>query len=248
MRYAGRRIDQKAAGGKVRPLHDLHQLIMRGVGLIDQQRGRVQDFMDIMRRDGGGHTDRDSCRAIGQQVREQPGHHLGLFILTIIGRAQIGAILVQPGHQLHRRLGQLGLGIPIGRGIIAIDIAEIALPVDQRIAQRKGLREPHHRVIDRLIAMRMIFADDIAHHAGAFLVTLARVQPQQPHRPEQPPMHRLQPVAQIGQRPRGDGGHGIDQIALGQRRIERRIDDLVELVLGRLRGIQGGVIAHDCTG
>ena len=46
-------------------------------------------------------------------------------------------------------------GVAHGGGIIAVDIAEIALPVDQRIALGEILREPHQRVIDRLIAVRM---------------------------------------------------------------------------------------------
>jgi hypothetical protein len=75
--------------------------------------------------------------------------------------------------------------------------------------------------------MRMIFADDIAHHPRAFLVGAGRIKLEQPHRPQQPPMHRLQPIAHIGQRPSGDRREGINQIPLGQSAIERRIDDEV---------------------
>jgi hypothetical protein len=128
--------------------------------------------MDIMRGYAGRHTHGDTARAIGKQVREQAGHDLGLFILAIIGWFQIGSIFVQTAHQLDCRAGQPGFGVPIGGSIIAVDIAEISLPVDQRIAQREGLGEADHRVIDRLIAMRVIFTDDIADHTGAFLVTL----------------------------------------------------------------------------
>ena len=54
-------------------------------------------------------------------------------------------------------------------GIIAVDIAEIALPIHQRIALRETLGETNERIVDRLIAMRMIFTDDIADDASAFL-------------------------------------------------------------------------------
>ena len=66
--------------------------------------------------------------------------------------------------------GQPRLGVAVGGGIIPVDVAEIALPVDQRVTEREILRQPDHRVIDRLVAVRMIFADDVADDARAFLV------------------------------------------------------------------------------
>ncbi len=45
-------------------------------------------------------------------------------------------------------------GIPHGGCVIAVDIAEVALAVDQRIAHGEILRQPHQRVIDGLVAMR----------------------------------------------------------------------------------------------
>ena len=123
-----------------------------------------------MRRDRGRHADRDAARAVGEQVGEQAGEDLGLFLLAIVGRAEVDRAFVEPGHQLHGGRGQPRLGVALGRGVIAVDVAEIALPVDQRVAQREILREPDHRVIDRLVAVRMIFADHVADDARAFLV------------------------------------------------------------------------------
>src|SRR3546814_11404835 len=68
-------------------------------------------------------------------------------------------------------LGQARLGISHGGGVIAVDIAEVALAVDQRIALGEILGEPDHGVIDRLVAMGVVFTDHVADHAGAFLVT-----------------------------------------------------------------------------
>ena len=79
-----------------------------------------------------------------------------------------------PGHQRHGDRGQLGFGVAIGGGVIAVDIAEIALPVDQRVAQREVLREADHRVVDDLVAVRVIFADHVADDARALLVGAGR--------------------------------------------------------------------------
>jgi hypothetical protein len=68
------------------------------------------------------------------------------------------------------RRRQLRFGVAVGGGVIAVDVAEIALPVDQRVAQREILREADHRVVDRLVAVRVVLADDVADDARDLLV------------------------------------------------------------------------------
>ena len=62
-------------------------------------------------------------------------------------------------------LGQARFGVAHRRRRIAVDRAEIALAVDQRQAHREILRHPHHRVVDRLVAMRMVFTHHVADDA-----------------------------------------------------------------------------------
>lgn len=219
------RIDHQPAGRKIRTLHIVQHRHVGCVGLVDQHDRGIEQFGGIMRRDTGGHADCDAARAVRQQIGEQAGEQFRLLLLTVVRRAIGDGILVQPVHQVDRDLRQPRLGVAIGGGIIAIDVAEIALPVDQRIAQREILREADHRVVDRLVAMRMVLADDVADDARAFLVTLRWIELQQPHRPQKTPVNRLQAIAHIRQGSRGDRRQCIDQIAVGQSGIERRIED-----------------------
>src|SRR3546814_10797868 len=78
--------------------------------------------------------------------------------------------------------------------------------------------------------MRVIFADDIADHPRAFLVSAGWVQLQEPHRPEQAAVHRLQPVAQVRQRPRCNRRKRINKIAFRKRCIEGSLNNLVERI------------------
>ena len=190
----------------------------------------VEDLGDVVRRDRGRHAHRDAAGAVGEQVGEQARKDLRLFLLAIIGRAEIDRALVEPGHQLDRRLGQPRFGVALGRGVIAVDIAEIALAVDERVAQRERLGEADQRIVERLVAVGMVFAHHVADDPRAFLVGRRRIELQQPHPPEQPAMDRLQPVAQVGQRAGGDRREGVDEVALGQSVVERGFDDLVEFV------------------
>ena len=176
-------VDQDPAGREVWALDRLHQLAVVDPLALDQPDRGLDQLADIVRRDRGRHPDRDPARAIGQQVREQAGENLGLFLLAIVGRAEIDRALVEPGHQLHRHRRQPGLGIAVGGGVIAIDVAEIALAVDQRVAEREILGEADHRIVDRLVAMGVVFADHVADDARRFLVGPGGVEPKQPHAP-----------------------------------------------------------------
>ena len=135
----------------------------------------VDQFADVVRRDRRRHPDRDSARPVREQVREQAREHLGLFLFAIVGWPEIDRAVVEPGHQLGRDCRQARLGVAVGRGIIAVDVAEIALAVDQWVAQREILREADHRVVDALVAVRVIFADHVADDASAFLEGAGRI-------------------------------------------------------------------------
>ena len=74
-----------------------------------------------------------------------------------------------PSSRSRGHLGHPRLGVAHGGGVIAVDIAEIALAVDQRIADGEILRQADQRVVDGLVAMRMELADHVADDARDFL-------------------------------------------------------------------------------
>jgi len=89
-----------------------------------------------------------------------------------------------------------------------------ALAVDQRQAHGEILRHAHQRVVHRLVAVRVIFADDVADHARRLAVRLVPLVAVLVHRIEDAPVHRFEPVARIRQRPRHDHAHSVIEIAL----------------------------------
>ncbi len=212
-------------GREIRRRDDVQQRTVGNLRIVQQGQRRIHDLAQIVRRDVRRHAHRDPAGPVGEQVGEQAGEDDRLFFLVVVGRHEIDRALVQPRHQGHRGPGQARFGVAGGSGIIAVDIAEVALPLNQRVAQRKGLREADHRIVDGGIAMRVVLAQHLTHHAGGFLVRRVGPKPQLAHRPQQAAVDRFQPVAKIGQRTCGDRGQGIDEIPLGQRGLERRIDN-----------------------
>ncbi len=221
-----RRLDQHPAGREIRA-GDVGAECLDGAGrLVDQMQQCRAQLARIVRRDAGRHADGDARGAIGQQVREAGGQDDRLAVLAVIGLAEIDRVLVDAVEHRLRHRRQPALGVAHRRGVIAVDIAEIALAVDQRVALREILGEPDQRVIDRELAMRMELADHVADDAGAFLVARGGIEAQLLHRVQDAAMDRLQPVAHIGQRARHDRRQRIGQIALAERLGEIDLADL----------------------
>ena len=163
------RLDDDAAGREVGARHEIDELLGGCVRELDQMQGGIAQLPHIMRRDVGGHADRDAGGTVRQKVREIGRQDDGLFVLAVIVRTEVDGVVVDALEQHRGHCGQARLRVTHRSGIIAVDIAEIALAVDKRIAHREILRQAHQRIVDSAVAMRMVFADDVADDAGAFL-------------------------------------------------------------------------------
>ena len=182
-------------------------------------------------------------RAVGEQVGESGRENHRFLLGSVIGRTEIDGILVDAVEEETRDFGEARFGVAHGRRVIAVDISEIALPVDQRIALGEFLSEANQRVVHGLVAVRVELADDVADHAGAFLERGAGVEPQLAHGIDQPAMHRLEAVARIGKRPVHDGGECVGEIALFQRIAQRNLLDLISLGRGNQLFAHGGCVS-----
>src|SRR5690606_34638820 len=87
------------------------------------------------------------------------------------------------------------------------------LSVDQHVAHGKILRHPHDRVVYRLVAVGVILTDHITHDTGGFLVGPVPIVVELVHGIQHAPMHRLEAVAHVWQRPSDDHAHGVIQVA-----------------------------------
>ncbi len=216
-----RRIDDDAADGEVRALDPFQQRAAARFRVVDQIKRGVAQLRHVVRRDGGRHADGDALRAVGEQIGKRRRQHHRLAAGAVISRAEIDRVFVDAVEQQARDFGEARLGVAHGGGVIAVDVAEIALPVDQRIALREILRQPHQRVVDRLVAVRMEIAHHVADHLGRFLERGIGVEPQHAHAVEDAAVHGLEAVARVRQRAVHDGGERVGEVALFQRLAQR---------------------------
>ena len=206
-----RAVDE-ARGRKVRPRDDLHELGEREIRLLDERDARRDDLPQVVRRDVGGHAHRDARGAVHQEIRHPRRQHRGLALRLVVVRNEVDGFLVDVREQFARQPRHAHFGIAHGRRRIAVDRTEIPLAVDQQVAHRERLRHAHDGVVHRRIAVRMVFADHIADHAGRFLVRAVPVVAELAHGVEHAPVNGFQPVPNVGKRPPHDDAHGVIQI------------------------------------
>ena len=150
------------AGGEVRTGHDLHELVDGGVGVVNQVAGGLDRLGEVMRGDVGGHADGDALTAVDQQVGEARRQRHGLGERFVVVGLPVDGILLQVTQQFHGGLCQAALGVTHGCRAVAVDVAEVAVTVDERRAHGEPLRQADHGLIDRVVAMRVVLTDNFA--------------------------------------------------------------------------------------
>ncbi len=207
----------QAVGREVRPLDPLHQrvqeLLVGGVEVVQVPGHPGGDLAQVVRRDLGGHADRDALGPVDEQVGEPARQHHGLGRAAVVVLAEVDGVLVDVPQHLHRQRGQAALGVPHGRGRVVARRAEVALAVDQRHPHRPGLGHPDQRVVDRAVAVRVVVAHDLADDPRALEEPAVGTEAAVEHGVQDPRVHRLEPVAHVGQRAADDDRHRVVDVA-----------------------------------
>ena len=234
-----RQAAQRAAGREVRTLHMLHQVGDGRLGMVDQMDHAVYDFAGVVRGNVGGHADGDARRTVDQQIGQPRRQDLRFLQLFVVVRLHLDGVFVNVRQQFLGRLLQAALRVAVGRRRVAVDAAEVALPVNQQAARRERLRHAHQGVVHRRVAVRMVFADHVADHAGALDVGPAVDVSPFAHGEQDAPVAGLQPVARVRQRPAHDHRHRI--VDVGPLHLLFDVDrlDAVRQVLRRRRRGKG---------
>ena len=198
-----------ATGGEVRPLDELHQVVHRAVRVVDHINAGVHRLPQVVGGNVGGHAHGNAVGAVHQQVGVTAGQNAGLQKRLVKVGIEVYRILVDLSQQGQGQLGHAGFRVTHGSCAVAVHGAEVALTVHQRIADVEILCQTHHGVVYAAVAVGMVFAQHVAHDAGALAVGLVRGHAQLVHGIQNAPVDGLQTVAHVGQRTADDYGHGI---------------------------------------
>ena len=185
---------------------------MSDPGVVEQEQEAVDGFAQVVRRNVGGHSDRDSRSPVQQEVGDAGRQDDRFAHRFVVVGLELDGVLVDVGQQLFGQPGHAHLGVPHGRRRVSVDRAEIALSVHQWLPHGEFLGEPHDRVVNGRLSVGMVLADDVADDPSRFLVGFVVDIPQLLHGKKHPAMNRFQAVPHVRQRPSDDHGHGVVQV------------------------------------
>src|SRR5690606_36360308 len=108
----------------------------------------ADNLAQVVRRNVRGHAHGNARGTVDQQVGQARGKYVGNLFGAVVVVGEVDRFLVEVGDQLVREPLHADFGVTHCRGGIAVDRAEVALAVDERIAQRKILRHAHDGFVD----------------------------------------------------------------------------------------------------
>ena len=127
--------------------------------------------------------------------------------------------------------GQFDLGVAGGGRGKADDRAEISLPVDEGIPQAEILGQPHKRLVNRRVAVRVITSRRVAANLCAFSSFRVRRQPQLLiHHVQDASLDGFKPVPHVGQGPGGDDRERVIEVSAASFLAERDEFDAVDSI------------------
>ena len=95
---------------------------------------------------------------------------------------------------------------------VVVDGSEIAVTIEQWMAAGEGLHQTHQGVIDRLIPVGVVLAEDVPDNTGTLAVRPIRREPELLHRIQDPALHGLESIPGIGQGSSHDHAHRVFEV------------------------------------
>ena len=192
---------------EIRSLDVLHQTVRIDIGIVDIGADGVAALSEVVGCHVGGHTHRNTGRAVQQQQRSLGGEHRRLFDGIVEVQGEIYRILVQVSENILGNLLQFGFRITHGRHGVSVHRTEVTLAIDQAITLVPVLGETSHGVVHAGIAVRVEFTQHLTDDTGALLGLARKTQAQAVHAEQHPSLDGFQAVPHIRQRTGNDDRH-----------------------------------------
>ncbi len=165
-----------------------------------------------MGRDVGRHADGDAGAAVDDEVGDAGGEDGGLGGGLVVVGDEVDGVGVDVGEHFAGQAGHARLGVTHGGGWVAVDGAEVALAVDQGVAEAEVLGQADHGVVDGGVAVGVVVAHDVADDLGGLGVLLVELQAHFLHAVQDAAVDGLEAVAGVGQGAADDDRHRVVEI------------------------------------
>ena len=206
-------VDHNSSCRKIRSFNITHQTSDTDLIVFHICLDCIDHLSQVMRRNTGCHTYCNSFCAIYKKIWNFNRKNRRFFFCLIKVRYKIHHIFIQIIQKnLLGKLFQPGLRIPHSRSAVAFNGTEVSMAVHKSFSFFKLLGHHNKCLINRAVAMRVVFTHGIAYDTGAFTVRPVVTDSQLIHVIQRSSLHRLQPVSHIRKSTRNNDAHGIVNI------------------------------------
>ena len=219
----------RRACGKVWAGYQRHQVLVGRSWVVDEMDDPIAKFRWVMRGDVGRHAHGDACGAVDEEVWESGWEYDWLLQRAIEVVGEIDRFLIEVCQHFLGCRAQSRFRVAHRRRGVVVDAAEIPLSVDQRHAQGEVLRQAHHCIVDRALAVRVVLAEDVAYQSSALAVRGVRAHSHFVRGVQDATLHRLEAVPHVRQRAPNDDRHGIGEIRASHLLLETVGSDVSKL-------------------
>ena len=165
---------------------------------MNQRHQSINNFTQVVGRNVGRHADGDSGRTIDQKLGNS-GRQNGGFLLGAVEVVNeidgFGFNILQ--QRMSRQRGQTRLGVSHSSGRVIIHRPKVPVAINQRGTHGKVLGHPHEGIVNRLVAVGVIFTQHFPDDAGAFFKGSIVSQAQFMHRVENTTVNGFESIAGI---------------------------------------------------
>ena len=140
-------IERDATGRKIRPLHELQEVVGGRFGIFDEVYRRVAHFFQIVRRDVGRHADRDAERSVQKKIWRCGRQNARLLFGVVVIGSEGDGLLVDIAHHFTREARHFCLGVAVRGRAVAVD----GIVDEYARRKRKIMRLRHRQVIYILV-------------------------------------------------------------------------------------------------
>ena len=195
---------------EIRSLEIAHQPFDTDVIILHICFYSIYHFTQIVRRNTGCHTDRNTVCSVYQQIRDSDRKYHRFLLCLVKVRHKIYYILIQIFEEdILCQFLQSGFCISHGRCTVALDGTEVSMSVNQCFAFLKILSHYHKCFVDRTVTMGVIFTHGVTYDTGTFSVWSVITDTQFIHIIQGSSLYRLQSVTHIRQGSGDNNTHGI---------------------------------------
>ncbi len=169
-----------------------HHLFRIDVGVFHIGFYAFDHFAEIMRRNTRRHADCNSLGSVDQNIGNLDRKNQRFPFRLVKIRSEIHHVFIQIGKiGFLRYFFQPGFRITHRRRAVSFDGTEISVPVHKRHTLFKLLRHDNQCVINRTVAVRMVFSHRISYDTRAFSVRLIEAYAKLMHIIQRPALYRL---------------------------------------------------------